>query len=96
MPGYCFGGAGFTRPPPARGEAAKENFNWTHPQYGAFLLSKFILLFVFITDIRFSSSTFVLFKSDIRFPSSTFVLFKSDVRFSSSTFVLFMLDVRFF
>ena len=55
-------------------------------------------------NIRFSSSTFVLFKSDI---SSSFqvqhsfsscwtfeVCLKFDIRFSSSTLVLFMFDVR--
>ena len=55
--------------------------------YGAFFLSKFNLSFVFITDIRFSSSTFVLFKSEICFSSSTFVLFMLDVRSFRSKFV---------
>ena len=47
--------------------------------YGAFFLSKFNLAFVFITDIRFSSSTFVLFMLDVRSFMSKFV--------SSLTFV---------
>ena len=55
-------------------------------RYGAFFLSKFNLLFnllfFFITDIRFSSSTFALFKSDIRFSSSIFVFGRSQVQHS--------------
>ena len=71
------------------------NLQRTPNTYDAFFLSKFNLSFVFVADIRFSSSTFILFKSGIRFSSSTFVLFKSDIRFSSSTFVLLKSDNRF-
>ena len=51
--------------------------------------SKFNLLVVFIYDLRFSISVFLLFNLDIRFSTSTFILFNLGNRFLSSTFVLF-------
>ena len=47
---------------------------------------------LFDHDIRFSTSSFVLFNLGSHFLSSAFVLFKHNVRYLSSTFVLFKRD----
>ena len=61
--------------------------------YGAFFLSKFNLIVVFVYHLRFSNSTFLSFNHDNRFSTSTFVLFNFDTRFLNSTFVLFKRDI---